>query len=469
MTGTGVPSPKEMRLSEYALSLFIFRRDLRVEDNTALLAASQASQKVMVCFFLDPQQLQRNPYRGEPSLSFMRDSLMELEKRVGDLGGKLHFFYGPPEKILAKIRRQVPFQALFLNRDYTPFSRKRDKSLEHVCAKWKIDFHLCDDSLLHAPEETVKKDGSPYSVFTPFFRNASLIPVRQPAKSPKRILTRFKIEGEKKGWKTLLKTSFSNGQKGGRKNGLGRLHQLNTLKNYANTHDIPSLHTSRLAAHLKFGTLSIRETYESIVRKLGKNHPLVRQLYWRDFFTSIAFQFPRVFGSAFHEKYDAVPWMKDQAAFKRWCEGRTGFPIVDAGMRELRRTGFMHNRVRMITASFLVKDLHVDWRWGERYFAKWLTDYDPSVNNGNWQWAASTGCDAQPYFRIFNPWRQQVRFDPECLYIKKWIPELSPWPASRIHGWEKKHDMKEGDYPAPMCDHSKESARALIMYRRVFS
>jgi len=206
--------------------------------------------------------------------------------------------------------------------------------------------------------------------------------------------------------------------------------------------------------------------YWAISRQLGASSALIRSLYWRDFFTSIGFYFPRVFSGAFHAKFDRLQWSHNEEIFRKWCEGKTGFPIVDAGMREMNQTGFMHNRMRMIAASFLVKDLHIDWRWGERYFAQTLIDYDPAVNNGNWQWAASTGCDAQPYFRIFNPWTQAVKFDPNCLYIKKWIPDLVSLPPEIIHKWhqEKLHSQCLS-YPIPIVDHAKESKTALSLYR----
>ncbi len=223
--------------------------------------------------------------------------------------------------------------------------------------------------------------------------------------------------------------------------------------------------TSRLSAHLKFGTCSVREVYYAIVQQLSPEHPLLRQLYWRDFFTHIAFHYPHVFGKAFHPQYDNLVWDNNRGHFQRWAEGTTGFPIVDAGMRELNATGFMHNRVRMIVASFLTKDLHISWRWGERYFAQHLVDYDPAVNNGNWQWAASTGCDAQPYFRIFNPWLQQQKFDPDCQYIYRWIPELNGIPATIIHKWYSKH--VDAPYPAPMLDHARESQIAKERYKNL--
>jgi deoxyribodipyrimidine photo-lyase len=208
--------------------------------------------------------------------------------------------------------------------------------------------------------------------------------------------------------------------------------------------------------------------YHTIKERFGSEHTLIRELYWRDFFTHIAWHFPHVFGHAFYRHYDAIKWENDNELFSAWCSGRTGFPIVDAGMRELVATGFMHNRVRMIVSSFLVKDLLISWQWGERFFAQHLTDYDPSVNNGNWQWAASTGCDAQPYFRIFNPWLQQKRFDPQCAYIKRWIPELSQYSAAEIHKLADRAGPSGGrarEYPAPVVQHSIQKIRAEELFR----
>jgi deoxyribodipyrimidine photo-lyase len=220
-----------------------------------------------------------------------------------------------------------------------------------------------------------------------------------------------------------------------------------------------------MAPHNKFGTISVREVYHSIADKLGAEHSLIREVYWRDFFTHIAWHFPHVFGHAFHRVYDKLEWNESQEDFDQWCSGNTGFPIVDAGMRELVSTGFMHNRVRMIAASFLVKDLHISWQKGEEFFARHLTDFDPCVNNGSWQWSASTGCDAQPYFRIFNPWLQQKRFDPECEYIKRWIPELSGLSPKRIHSIYEEDLFRPAGYPAPMLDHAHEKIIAEEMFR----
>jgi deoxyribodipyrimidine photo-lyase len=218
---------------------------------------------------------------------------------------------------------------------------------------------------------------------------------------------------------------------------------------------------------MKFGTLSVREFHQAVKSNFGPDHPLIRQLYWRDFFTHIASHFDRVFGQPFHSEYEFLSWDENPEFLLRWKEGMTGFPIVDAGMRQLNETGFMHNRARMVCASFLVKDLHIDWREGERYFATKLEDYDPCVNNGNWQWVASTGCDAAPYFRIFNPWLQQKKYDPDANYILQWIPELRDVPAAEIHGLFQSREKPAGNYPEPVVDHAAESRRALELYRLV--
>ena len=235
----------------------------------------------------------------------------------------------------------------------------------------------------------------------------------------------------------------------GRQGALQVLANLAPLETYETDRNFPALPgTSHLSAHLKFGTCSVREAYQEIAENLGDQHPLLRQLYWRDFLTHVAQHRPRVFGHAFRELYDGIVWDQAGEKFQCWCEGKTGFPIIDAGMRELVNTGYMHNRVRMVVASFLVKNLHVDWRLGEAFFARYLTDYDACVNNGSWQWAASTGADAQPYFRVFNPWRQQLKFDVDGVYIKRWVPELAAWPAKAIHRLEK----DSTGYLAPIVD-----------------
>lgn len=440
-------------------SLFVFRRDLRLEDNTGLIEAAKSSDEVIPCFILDPRQIKNNEYRSVNSLQFMFESLKDLEKQLTSRGGRLFLFKGLPHKIISDLINDEEITSVFVNRDYTPFSRRRDEEIRKVCEKKGVFFKSFGDYLINEPETILKKDGKPYTVFTHFYNKSVEQTVRLPQKNRFGNYFRGDIPqsiGDEIYGEILPKENKEIAVRGGRTNALKILSNISKFRDYGKTRDYFSEPTTMLSAHLKYGTVSIRETYYSVYKALGSQHPLLRQLYWRDFFTYIAHHFPKIFGKAFHEKYDGVKWSYDREAFSRWCEGRTGFPIVDAGMRQLNETGFMHNRARMICASFLVKDLHIDWRMGEKYFAQKLVDYDPSVNNGNWQWSASTGCDSQPYFRILNPWLQQKKFDLECVYIKKWVSELRDAPVKEIHNlWKTKKQI--GDYPKPIVDHRIES------------
>ncbi len=443
-------------------ALFIFRRDFRLDDNTGLISALQESDLVIPCFIFTPEQIDHNPYRSDFCLQFMIESLEDLSTQLKNQGGKLYLFHGHPESIVEKCIQTLSITGVYANRDYTPYSIKRDEKLQSVCKKHKIPFKTYDDALLHPPEATLKADGKPYHIFTPYFRNASKLKVAQPQKNKSTNYAKIPIDFSES--ETIYKKILPHRKEapfliGGRTAGLKALKKTSQHKEYAKLRDFPAENaTTHFSPYLKFTDISPREAYHKIEEELGKNHPLIRALYWRDFFTHIAFFYPHVFKGAFNRKYDQIEWNYDKKAFQKWCEGKTGFPIVDAGMRELNETGFMHNRVRMITASFLTKDLHIDWRLGEKYFAQKLIDYDPAVNNGNWQWAASTGCDAQPYFRIFNPWSQGEKFDPDCIYIKKWVHELSSYSPQEIH---------QGKATEPMIDHSEEAKAALKSYKSI--
>ena len=452
----------------HSLSLHIFRRDLRLFDNTALTEALKSSDLVIPCFIFDKRQIEDNDYKSDNCIQFMAHSLLELDNELKKKNSKLYFFYGITEEVIVKLLTQLNIKAIFINRDYTPFSRNRDQKIEKICHNFNIDFHSYADALLHEPEEIFKPNREPYTIFTHFLKKALQLPIKSPQKISHENYYQKSISLEDKQiLSKLLKINNSNlFVKGGRAEALSLLKHIKDLKDYHIIRNIPALHgTTRLSAHNKFGTISIRECYAAIVRDLGKGHTLINELHWRDFFTHIAFHYPHVFGESFHRKYQDITWSQNEKHFQAWCEGRTGFPIVDAGMRELNTTGYMHNRVRMIVASFLTKDLHIDWRQGEKYFAQKLVDYDPAVNNGNWQWAASTGCDAQPYFRIFNPWIQQQKFDADCLYISYWIPELSMVPPKNIHELYKMKMKFMTNYPDPMIDHSIESQKAKMMYK----
>lgn len=447
--------------------LHIFRRDLRIIDNNSINDALNKGKTVLPLFIIDPVQVELHRYRSENGLIFMFNSLKELDDDIKREGGQLYVGYGNPVDVIKDLVRNVNINEIQVNRDYTPFSEKRDQAIQDFCNSNAIGFTRYNDLLLTEPEQVHKSDGNPYSVYTYFARKAREITPLQVEKNSKYNFINKKIKGFNSSEK-LSKIGFHSNNmirvKGGRKEGLQLLNRLNRLKEYEIDRDIPAKDaTTLLSAHNKFGTISIRELYWKIVEELGEEHGLISQLYWRDFFTHIAWHFPHVFQGAFYQKYDKIEWDNNEKEFHSWCNGETGFPIIDAGMRELNATGYMHNRVRMIVASFLVKDLHINWQWGEQYFARHLVDYDPSINNGNWQWAASTGCDAQPYFRIFNPWRQQKRFDPECKYIKLWVPEIKDIPIKIIHNPLLIKEIQT--YPNPICDHKSRAELAKKMFK----
>ncbi|MGE0009766.1 MAG: deoxyribodipyrimidine photo-lyase [Candidatus Babeliales bacterium] len=460
-------------MKPYQKSLFIFRRDLRLFDNTALIKALEESALVIPCFIFDPRQVtDANAFKSTNALEFMIESLKDLHDQLTKHGGKLYLFYGDPAELIKKLITQEEIDAVYVNKDYTPFSIGRDDSIKKVCTHYDVAFDSCKDALLTEPYEVLTLGNVPYSVFTPFFKTASKITVAHPKTFPK-ISSFYKKPIKFAQSSTIFKKIVPQKNQnlwvqGGTSNGKKILRNLKKFKNYAKERDYPALDaTTHLSAHNKFGTISIRQVYHAIADQLGKNHPLITQLYWRDFFTHVGYHSPFVFGAPFKQKYEKLTWNTNKTIFERWCTGTTGFPIVDAGMRQLNATGFMHNRVRMIVGSFLVKDLFINWLWGEKYFAQQLVDYDPAVNNGNWQWVASTGCDSQPYFRIFNPWLQQKKFDADCIYIKQWIPELNKISSQAIHRWYSKHQEYDTEYPKPMVDHAAQSTMVKAFYKKL--
>ncbi|MBD3210776.1 deoxyribodipyrimidine photo-lyase [Candidatus Micrarchaeota archaeon] len=448
---------------EYNKSLFIFRRDLRLEDNTGLTEALESSGSVVPCFIFDRRQVKDNEYKSRNAVQFMTESLSELDSGLKKKKSHLCLFHGIAEDVVKNLLENS-IDAVFLNRDYTPFSRRRDKAISKACKKKGAAFHSFSDALLHEPGEVLKDDGTPYSVFSYFMKKARKKKVRNPARNRHGNYFQGKIKGEN-GFPGKTPANSNIYVNGGRSRALRVLRKIKQFRDYEKKRDYPALDaTTGLSAHNKFGTISTREFYYAVAEELGKDHGLIDELYWRDFFTHVAWFFPRVFGHAFRPKYDKLKWSRSRKNFTAWCGGKTGFPIVDAGMRQLNRTGFMHNRARMVTASFLVKDLGIDWRKGEKYFATKLVDYDPAVNNGNWQWAASTGTDAQPYFRIFNPWSQQKRYDPDCAYIKKWIPELEGLGPKEIHNLKSE---KNPSYPEPIVKHKKQAKKTKKRYKKI--
>jgi deoxyribodipyrimidine photo-lyase len=490
----------------YQRALFLFRRDLRLADNSALARAAELAEEVVPCFVFDPRQAdpEENPYFCANAFELMLESLEDLDRQLREAGGRLYLYRIDLSTIISKYigktengntgngttgkdaSGEPPAPTLVVvNRDYTPFSKRRDGEIQALCAARGVRFLQVDDLLLTPPDRVRTGDGTPYRVFTPFWKaarehHAEAEPVPEPAGVPN---ARWATGDDPDAISLEDAWELLPGERnpdlwvhGGRARGLEILDSIERFADYKETRETPADEngTTGLSAHNKFGTVSIREVYHRMRSALGADHELLRQLYWRDFFTRLAWFHPWVFGAAFKRVYDRIEWEDDEELFAAWRAGRTGFPIVDAGMRQLEATGFMHNRVRMITASFLVKDLHVDWRKGERHFANHLVDYDPAVNNGNWQWAASTGADAQPWFRIFNPWRQQKRFDPDCRYVKRWVPELRDLEPKAIHGLEtgRPRSGPSGgsgtlDYPEPVVHHKERAARAKEMFRAV--
>ncbi len=447
----------------YDNSIFIFKKDLRLNDNTALEKAIKNSKKVHLFFFLEIGDGKFIPNKNKKLLDFTIEALEEINLQLNN-HGKIYVFCSGIGKNLEKLIKKTKAEAVFFNKDHLPEDHCQEREIRDICTRVGVDVKVFFDSMLNPPNMVLKKDNSPYSVFTPFYKKASFFQIKEPLPLPTYNFSDEEIDDEKE----QLQKLYSNESKvltGRRKHALQILNDKKTFINYDSDKDIPHLGaTTMLSAYLNTGVVSIREAFRLIEKNQGMPNSLIRQLYWRDFWLYIAFHFPHVFNNAFHTKYNEIKWENSREKFNAWKNGKTGFPLVDAAMKELNTTGFMHNRVRMVVASFLVKDLQIDWRWGEKYFAEKLIDYDAAINNGNWQWAASTGCDAQPFFRIFNPWRQQERFDPECKYIKKWLPGLKNFSSKEIHRHQK--ESLPG-YQQPMVVHKTEAEKAKAMFRSV--
>jgi len=457
-----------MGSKEYEISVHIFRRDLRLNDNTSLLNALERSEEVIPVYICEPEISINNPRIPGIRHSFISRSLNELDHELREKGSRLFYFRKGSKKALEYLINKTGAVAIFANRDYSPYAKERDIKVTEILNSAGItDYILTPDLLLNDTDSIVKREGGTYSIFTPYFRRAEEYEIRTPQKCTS---TNFYITGRDIPDNAYIRNTEISGIKppgadetdyhlsGGRSEALNLIKELEELNDYKNSRNIPAVKgTTYLSAHLKFGTVSVREVYHAIADASGYDSELLRQLYWRDFYTYIAVHNPHIFSGPFRRKYESLPWNDNKELFERWCTGNTGFPIVDAGMRELNSTGYMHNRVRMITASFLVKDLHINWMLGERYFASKLLDYDPAVNNGNWQWSASTGSDSQPWFRIFNPWLQQKKYDPDCIYIKRWVPELSELSPSEINSPEKLQSLNISGYPRPAVNHKEEA------------
>lgn len=453
--------------------LFIFRRDLRIVDNTALIKAHKECDKVFTIFVFTPEQVsEKNRYKSDGAVKFMIGALDVLKHDIGVIGGKLVTLYGENNDVVKKCISQWDIDKVYWNKDYTPYAKKRDAKLSKMCIDLNKDVLECDDYYLNAPGSILTGSDSSYLKYTPYknkamsqqFDSPDTYVISKLSKSTKR------IEGCEITVKDALATFVESEQKSvvsfKRDVVMRILQRANAFKNYEKTRNDLAGETTRLSAPIKFGVVSIRE----VAKYFKNNKGLLSQLVWRDFYAQILDAHPRVLGSALKTNYNNIKWEGSHAHFVKWCQGNTGFPIVDAGMRELNHTGYMHNRARLIVASFLIKTLLVDWQKGEKYFATKLVDYDPASNNGNWQWVASTGADSQPYFRIFNPWSQSKEHDPDALYIKKWVPELKSVSAKDIHTWnECADDFKDIHYPKPIVDYKEQREKALKIYSGVLS
>lgn len=451
-------------------TIFIFRRDLRLIDNTGLNYAMSNYENIIPIFIFTPEQVTNtNTYRSENAIQFMIESLVELNDELVQKDLRLYMFTGDNLTVLENIFTQLTVDNVIFNMDYTPYAIKRDKSIHQLCDKHNINCSQIEDYLLREIGVMNKKDGEPYTVFTPFKNNGLKIPIEKPSKQRIKNIVKIKLENAKGPIKHKMNKNIL--VHGGRKAGLKRLLKIKEHNNYDDNRNMLSEPTSLLSAYIKFGCISIREVYWMIRDELGINSQLLAQIFWREFYYYIAYYYPHVLrGKNFNPKYDNIVWKWSKKHFNAWCTGNTGYPIVDAGIRELLHTGYMHNRARLITSNFLNRILGMDWRHGEQYFAQKLTDYDPAVNNGNWGWISSTGTDPKPYFqRLFNPWLQSKKYDPDAEYIKKWLPNLQNIPANELHNWEKHYnhyDLSDIQYCKPIVDYVTARKLSIEQYRK---
>lgn len=427
------------------VSIFWYRRDLRLDDNAGLYYALRSPYPVLPLFIFDREILDKLYNKHDARVEFIHKSLLSLQQRLIQLNSSILVKYGKPIDVWKNLIEEYNIAEVYTNHDYEKYAIDRDKEVCTLLNSKGVGFYTYKDQVIFEKNEVLSGSKTPYTVFTPYSRKW------------RELLNDFYIKSypNEKYFNNFFQTKnyqipdlneigfFETGSEFPEK-----IVDEKLILKYAEQRDIPSIPgTSRLSVHLRFGTVSIRKLVQ---KALELNEKWLGELIWRDFYMNILYHFPHINGGdAFRKEYDAIEWRNNEKEFQAWCEGKTGYPIVDAGMRELNKTGFMHNRVRMITASFLVKHLLIDWRWGEAYFAEKLLDYDFAANNGGWQWAAGSGCDAAPYFRIFNPAAQTQKFDPNLKYIKKWVPELSSF-----------------NYPEPIVEHTFARDRVLKVYKK---
>jgi deoxyribodipyrimidine photo-lyase len=423
-----------------------FRRDLRLSDNAALYHALRTGIPVLPVFIFDKNILDQLDDKADRRVEFIHAAITELQQQLVQMGSTLEVYYDYPKEVYKKLLERYDIEAVFTNHDYEPYAQERDAAIAALLKEYGTGFKTYKDQVIFEKSEVVKDDGKPYTVFSPYARKwrAKLNNFYLKAYPTEKYFSNF-YQQTPVAIPTLLSIGF---QPVALPFPSKELEEA-VIRHYGENRNFPSLEkgTSKMGVHLRFGTVSIRY----LARKAMEwNDVYLNELIWRDFYHAILWHFPQVGkGASFKPEYDKIEWRNNETEFQHWCNGTTGYPIVDAGMRELNTTGYMHNRVRMIVASFLTKHLLIDWRWGEAYFAQKLLDFDLAANNGGWQWASSSGCDAAPYFRVFNPSLQTEKFDKDLRYIRKWIPELN-----------------EFNYPQPIVQHELARKRVLEVYAK---
>lgn len=425
------------------ISIFWFRRDLRIEDNAGLFHALKSEYPTLPIFIFDTEILSKLPSKQDRRVDFIHQAILGINSQLSKSDSGVEVHIGKPSEIFKSLFEKYDIKEIFTNKDYEKYGIKRDEEIAEFAKRHGAKFHSFKDQTIFEKKEVLSGAGTPYTVFTPYSRKwkeklNDFYVKSYPTEKYFKNLFCFKSEIPSLERVGFEKTDLVFDKPD---------YNLKIIENYTEKRDFPAVNgTTKLSIHLRFGTLSIREAVKVAMQHNGT---WLNELIWRDFYMNILANFPQIGeNKSFRPEYDNIKWRNNESEFEKWCTGNTGFPIVDAGMRELNETGFMHNRVRMIVASFLCKDLLIDWRWGEAYFAQKLNDYDFSANNGGWQWASGSGCDAAPYFRVFNPDAQALKFDKELKYIKKWIPELNSF-----------------SYPKPMVDHKMARERALKVYK----
>ncbi|WP_127126762.1 cryptochrome/photolyase family protein [Pseudoflavitalea rhizosphaerae] len=427
------------------LNVFWFRRDLRLDDNAGLYHALRQAEPVLPVFIFDTNILDQLGNKQDSRVAFIHAALQGMQEQLLEQGSALQVMHDTPLNAFAQLLKHYPVAAVYTNHDYELYAKDRDEAVRILLNEQNIPLHTFKDQVIFEKNEVVKDDGKPYTVFTPYSKRwlATLNDYYGQSYPNRKYFSNF-FKQEAIAIPSLRKIGFKESDQ----SFPATVLKKSIIRRYGEQRDIPALQgTTHLGVHLRFGTVSIRKVLQ---QTMPLSATFVNELIWRDFFQMICWNFPHVAqGKAFRPAYDLIHWRNNEKEFERWCAGATGYPIVDAGMRELNATGFMHNRVRMIVASFLCKHLLIDWRWGEAYFAEKLLDYEFASNNGNWQWAAGSGCDAAPYFRVFNPALQAKKFDPELKYVRRWVPELDDF-----------------GYPEPIVDHEFARKRCLEVYSK---